>query len=237
MVLLGTFNKYVVCHETSVVKIDPSIPLDLAALCGCGVVTGWGSAVYAAKVEPGDTVVVIGIGGVGANAVQGAKLAGAKRIFAIDPVEFKRKEALRFGATDVAGDPFEASGPLALSTNGQMADKVIITTSVATGDLIAPAMALVSKGGRLVVTSAAPMFQMDVQLNLFDLTMLQKNIQGAIFGGANPRADIPKLLGLFQSGQLLLDELITKRYTLDQINEGYDDMLNGRLTRGVIIYD
>jgi NDMA-dependent alcohol dehydrogenase len=237
MTLLGTFCPWVVAHESSVVKIDPDIPLDKAALLGCGVATGWGSAVYSGEVEPGDVVVVVGVGGIGANAIQGARLAGAKRIVAVDPVEFKREQAQVFGATDVAASLADALPLVGQITWGVMADKVILTTSVATGDLIAPAMQLVRKAGRLVVTSVAPWNQNDVQLNLFDLAMMQKEIRGTIFGAANPRADIPKLLGLYREGKLLLDELVTRTYPLEDINQGYQDMRDGRNIRGVIVYD
>ena len=108
MCLLGTFAHHTVVNEASCIKIDDDIPLDRACLLGCGVVTGWGSAVYAAEVEPGDTVAVVGVGGIGANAVQGATLAGAKQIFAIDPVEFKREKAMEFGATHTAASLEEA---------------------------------------------------------------------------------------------------------------------------------
>ncbi len=99
MCLLGTFAHHTVVNEASCIKIDDDVPLDRACLLGCGVVTGWGSAVYAAEVAPGDVVAVVGVGGIGANAIQGAKLAGAKQIWAIDPVEFKREKAMEFGAT------------------------------------------------------------------------------------------------------------------------------------------
>jgi Zn-dependent alcohol dehydrogenase len=107
--MLGTFARHTVTHERSLIKIDDDLPLDRACLVACGVSTGWGSAVHRAKVQPGDDVVVIGIGGVGSAALQGARRAGARRIFAIDPVEFKRDKALHFGATHVAvsiGDAF-----------------------------------------------------------------------------------------------------------------------------------
>jgi S-(hydroxymethyl)glutathione dehydrogenase/alcohol dehydrogenase len=237
MVLLGTFCPYVVVHRSSVVKIPQDVPLDRAALLGCGVVTGWGSSVYAGEVAAGDTVVVIGIGGVGANALQGARLAGATRIVAVDPVPFKREQSLVFGATHTAPSIEEAFELVNQLTWGVMADKVILTTSVAEGRLIAPAMTLVRKAGRLVVTSVAPWDQNDVQLNLFDLAMLQKEIRGTIFGSANPRADIPKLLELYREGALLLDELVTRTYTLEDVNRGYQDMRDGTIMRGLIVFD
>ncbi|HZU73767.1 MAG TPA: NDMA-dependent alcohol dehydrogenase [Acidimicrobiales bacterium] len=237
MCLLGTFSPYTVVHEASVIKIEDDIPLDKAALVGCGVTTGWGSAVYAAEVQPGDTVVVVGCGGIGTNAIQGARLAGAKRIVAVDPVEFKREQAQTFGATHSAASIDEAFRLVNEITWGQLADKAIITTGVATGDLVAPTMGLVSKGGRVVVTAVAPFLQSDVKLSLFELTLFQKELRGSIFGSANPRADIPKLLGLYRDGLLKLDELVTRTYPLEDINQGYQDMRDGKNIRGMVLYD
>jgi S-(hydroxymethyl)glutathione dehydrogenase/alcohol dehydrogenase len=237
MCQLGTFSPYVTVNEASVIKVEDDIPLDKACLIGCGVTTGWGSSVYAAKVEPGDCVVVVGIGGIGTSAVQGAKLAGAKWIVAVDPVEFKREQAMQFGATHTAKDLDEAFKVVNDLTWGQLADKALITTGVATGDLVAPTMTLVSKNGRIVVTAVAPFSQTQVNLSLFELTLFQKELIGSIFGSANPRADIPKLCSLYREGQLKLDEMITRTYTLDQVNDGYQDMRDGKNIRGVIIYD
>ena len=236
MCLLGTFSPYVVVHESSAIKIEDDIPLDKAALIGCGVTTGWGSAVYSADVKAGDTVVIIGIGGVGINAVQGAAMAGAQRVVAIDPVEFKREQAMAFGATHTYASMAEAIEPLNEVTWGRMADKAIITVGRIEGTMIAETMALIGKNGTAVVTAMGDMMKADVTLSLFELAMLQKRLQGSIFGGANPRSDIPKLLGLYRDGKLKLDELITKTYTLDQINEGYADMNAGKNIRGVIMY-
>ncbi len=237
MCLLGTFSPYTVVHEASVVKIDDSIPLDKAALVGCGVTTGWGSAVYAAQVEAGETVVVVGIGGVGINAVQGASLAGARRIVAVDPVPFKLEQAKIFGATHTSPDMESAKALVEELTMGEMADKAILTVGVAEGHLVAPLMDLISKQGRAVVTAVAPMQQMDVKLNLHLMTLFQKQLHGAIFGSANPRADIPKLLALYKEGQLKLDELVTRSYSLEDVNQGYQDMRDGKNIRGVILYD
>ncbi len=236
MCLIGTFSPYVVAHESSVIKIDDDIPLDKAALVGCGVTTGWGSAVYAAQVEAGETVVVIGIGGVGTNAVQGAAMVGAKWVVAIDPVEFKREQAMSLGATHAFASMEEAVEPLRELTRGRMADKAIITVGRIEGGQIAQMMALIKKNGIGVVTGVGDMAATDVSLSLFDLAIRQKRLQGSIFGGANPRFDIPKLLGLYQEGQLKLDELITKTYRLEDINQGYADMLAGKNIRGVIMY-
>ena len=133
MVCLGTFAQHTVVNQASCVKILDHYPLDKACLVGCGVTTGWGSAVYAAEVRPGDDVVVIGIGGIGISAIQGAQLAGAERIFAVDPVAFKRDEALRFGATHVAASIEEATPLVNEVTWGKNADKVICTMGVGDG--------------------------------------------------------------------------------------------------------
>lgn len=237
MCLLGTFSPYTVVNEASVVKVDESVPLEVAALVGCGVTTGWGTAVYGAEVRAGDTVVVVGTGGVGVNAVQGAKLAGARHIVAVDPVAFKREQATAFGATHSAPDMDAALELVAQLTWGKMADAAILTVGVADGDLIAPLLDLVAKDGRAVVTAIAPMSQMDVKLNLHLLTLFQKQLRGSLFGSANPRADIPKLLALYGEGRLKLDELVTRTYKLEDVNEGYQDLRDGKNIRGLITYD
>jgi S-(hydroxymethyl)glutathione dehydrogenase/alcohol dehydrogenase len=236
MCCLGTFAEHSVMNINSLVKVEEDLPLDKACLVACGVTTGWGSATYAAEVAPGDTVVVIGTGGVGMNAVQGAHLAGARYVIALDPVEFKREQAQNFGATHVASDVDEAQALLGELTWGRLADKVIVTVGEGKGADLESYMGMVGKGGRLVFTAVANMNENDVQLNLFAFAMQQKQLVGTIFGSANPRYDIPKLLGLYRSGHLKLDELITRTYTLDQINEGYQDMRDGKNIRGVIIY-
>jgi NDMA-dependent alcohol dehydrogenase len=236
MCCLGTFGPYTVVSEASCIKLEDDIPLERAALVGCGVTTGWGSAVNAADVQPGETVVVIGLGGVGMNALQGASMAGARHVVGVDPVEWKREQAPTFGATHTAASFEEATQLVAEITWGANADKAILTTGVAEGDLIAPMMGLVGKGGRAVVTAVAPLMQSEVQLNLSDLTLQRKELVGCIFGNANPRRDIPRLLRLYQEGKLKLDELVTKTYTLDEVNQGYQDMRDGKNIRGVIDY-
>lgn len=234
---IGTFCPYSIANVDSVIPIEPDIPLEVASLVGCGVTTGWGSAVYAADVQPGETVVVVGVGGVGMNTVQGAAMAGARHVIAVDPVEFKREQAQEFGATHTAASFEEAAELVGELTWGRLAEKTIITVDVVRGDMIAPAMGWTRKGGRVVVTGIAPMAAMDVQLNLADLTLFQKQLVGAIFGGCNPRYDIPRLLRLYQEGKLKLDELVTRRYPLADINDGYDDMYAGRNIRGMLTFD
>ncbi|HEY1281339.1 MAG TPA: NDMA-dependent alcohol dehydrogenase [Acidimicrobiales bacterium] len=237
MCLLGTFSHHTVVNEASCIKIEDDVPLDRACLLGCGVVTGWGSAVYAAAVQPGETVVVAGIGGIGANAIQGAKLAGAKRIIAIDPLENKREKAMDFGATHTA-ESFDAALPLVTDiTFGTMANKVILTLGVGNGELLASALALAAKGGRVVVTNVHPATEMTANVSLLDLTLMEKQVVGSLFGSGNPRYDIPKLLGLYREGQLDLDGLVSRTYTLDEVNVGYQDMRDGKNIRGVMVYE
>jgi NDMA-dependent alcohol dehydrogenase len=234
MAKVGTFAQHSVVHEASLVKVDRDLPLNVVALVSCGVTTGWGSAVYRAEVKPGETVVVVGVGGVGINAVQGAHMAGAKNIVAVDPVEFKQKAALDFGATHTASSIDEAIPLVRDLTRGEMADAVILVPSVMFGHLMAGALTLTGKGGTCVVTGVAPQAQTECSISLFELAMWQKEVRGVVFGAANPRFDIPNLLALYKAGQLKLDELITRSYPLDQINQGYQDMLDGVNIRGVL---
>jgi NDMA-dependent alcohol dehydrogenase len=237
MCLLGTFAKHTVVNEASCIKIEPDLPMDKACLVGCGVTTGWGSAVYAAGVGPGDDVAVIGIGGIGINAVQGARLAGAERIFAIDPVPFKLDEAKKFGATHVASSIEEAMGLIGQETLGRMCNKVIVTMGVGDGQLLAPILGITSKLGRVVITNITPWTETAVTMSLLDLTLMEKQVVGSLFGSANPRYDVPKLLALYRAGQLDLDGLVTRTYKLEDVNQGYADMRDGKNLRGVLIYE
>ncbi|MCH9710929.1 MAG: NDMA-dependent alcohol dehydrogenase [Actinomycetia bacterium] len=236
MTLLGTFSPYMVVHKTSVVKIDPSIPFEVACLVGCGVTTGYGSAIRSADVQPGDDVAIAGIGGVGMGALQGAVIAGARKIFAIDPIEWKRDQALKFGATHVYPDLESAMMGIAELTGGQMADKTIITTGELKGEDIDNYLNMTAKGGTCVVTAVANMMETSVTMNLAMLTLLQKNLQGTIFGGGNPHHDIPQMLSMYKARKLNLDDMVTRQYKLEQINDGYRDMLEGKNIRGVIRY-
>jgi S-(hydroxymethyl)glutathione dehydrogenase/alcohol dehydrogenase len=157
-------------------------------------------------------------------------------VVAVDTVGFKRDQALTFGATHTAASIDDAAGLVREITWGRMADKAILTVGLAEGTMIAPMMSLVKKGGRAVVTAVANMYAIDTSLSLFDLGMLQKQLVGTIFGSANPRYDIPRLLALYEAGKLKLDELITRTYPLDQLNDGYQDMRDGKNIRGVVMY-
>lgn len=234
MCLLGTFSEYTVVPKASVVKIDTGTPLDKAALIGCGVTTGYGSAVRTGEVRAGDTVVVIGAGGIGMNAIQGARIAGALTIVAVDPVEFKREQAGGFGATHAVATIDEAWSLVSDLTRGKLADVCILTTGVAEAAYTAEALSLVGKRGRVVVTAIGHPEDTSMSGSLLELTLYEKQIRGALYGSSNAAHDIPRLVELYNAGHLKLDELITREYTLDQINEGYADMRSGRNIRGLI---
>lgn len=155
MCMLGTFAERATISEHSVVKVDDWLPLQTAVLVGCGVPTGWGSANYAGAVRAGDTTVVYGIGGIGINAVQGARQAGAKYVVAVDPVEFKRETAVKFGATHVFATADEAAGKVAELTWGQMADQAIITVGTVDEQVVTEALNVVGRGGTVVITGLA----------------------------------------------------------------------------------
>ncbi|MGV9709386.1 NDMA-dependent alcohol dehydrogenase [Gordonia sp. NPDC003424] len=236
MCLLGTFAPYITVNQASLVKIEDDIPLQQAALLGCGVATGWGSAVEIGGTHAGDVVVVVGVGGVGINAVQGAKAAGARIVAAVDPVPFKRQMAEKLGATHTFESMEQALPVLGEISWGRMANTTILTVGRIDGSMIQPALSLTGKGGQVIVTGMGNFAESDAQMNLFELTLLQKRVQGAIFGGASPRTQVPTLLNEYRAGNLNLDDLVTQTYRLDQINEAYDDMLEGNNIRGMVVY-
>ena len=233
--VLGTFSQYAVVHEYSVIKIPDEISFDAAALVACGVPTGWGSAVRAGGVRPGQTVVIYGTGGVGMNAVQGAALAGAKHVVVVDPVELKRDMATSvFGATHAFATAKEAHDFVVETTWGELADHAIITVGILHDEVIANAIRVVGKTGQVTITAVGNGW---VNENPGILIGYQRRVQGSIYGGCSPLVDVPQLIGLYRAGKLKLDELITRRYKLDEVNEGYQDMLDGKNIRGVIRYD
>jgi NDMA-dependent alcohol dehydrogenase len=237
MNLLGTFSPYMTVHQDSVVKIDADVPFETAAIMGCAVPTGFGSATNVADVKPGETVIIVGVGGIGMSALQGAVLSGARRVIAIDPVAFKRDAAVKFGATHVYPSMAEAIMPVMEETWGLMADKVIIAVGDMKGEYIEEALTLTAKTGTCVVTGMGSMVDADVKLNLFLFTMLQKTLKGNIFGGGSSHIETPRLVGLYKSGLLKVDEMITTTYKLENINDGYADMVDGKNIRGVITFD
>jgi alcohol dehydrogenase (nicotinoprotein) len=237
MCMLGTFAERATVSQHSLVKIDEWLPLGTAVLVGCGVPTGWGTATNAGNVRAGDTTVIYGTGGIGMNAVQGAAHAGAKYVVAVDPVEFKRDTALKFGATHAFATAEEAAAKVNELTWGQMADQALITVGFADGEVISAALDVVGKGGTVVITALSDPEGVSMRLSAKMMTLYQKTVKGSMFGSCNPQYDIVKLLRLYDAGQLKLDELITTRYPLEKVNQGYQDLRAGKNIRGVIVYD
>ncbi len=236
MCLLGTFAERTVVNQASCVKVEDDLPLDVACLLGCGVITGWGSVAYAGEARVGDVVVVVGVGGIGINAVQAAVALGAEYVVAVDPVAFKRNKALEFGATHAVASSQEANALVTELTRGRMAQVCVNTMGVGEGAQIGASLGLVGKRGRVVVTNLHPASETQVTMSALELTTYEKQVRGSLFGSSNPRADIPRFLELYRSGKLKLEELVTRTYSLDEVNVGYDDMRNGRNLRGVITF-
>jgi NDMA-dependent alcohol dehydrogenase len=234
---VATFSELSTVSVQSAVKCPDDVPLEAACLTSCGVATGWGAAVRSADVRPGDVVIVLGVGGIGMNAVQGAAHAGASVVIAVDPVEMKRSAALAFGATHAVETMEEATEIGRSFTNGQGADSCIVCVGVTTGEHIAKAVDAIRKAGTCVMVGL-PRAADDtaVPISIRHVVLYQKRLQGALFGASSPTKDIPALLELYRQGRLKLDELVTGRYRLEAINDGYEDMRTGRNIRGIVDY-
>lgn len=233
---LGTFSERAVISENSCIRLEEDVPLEAAALLGCCVPTGWGSAVYAADVRAGDTVVVYGSGGVGSNAVQGAALSGAGVVAVVDPVEFKRDMAMKFGATHAFATHDEAVEFIRETTWGRMADSAIITVDLHTSEISDQALEIIGKVGTVVVAATGHHADQQININTQAMKGYQQRIQGVMFGNCNPLSDVPRLVREYKRENLLLDELVTRQYSLDEINEGFDDLNAGKNIRGVIAH-
>ncbi|WP_083198554.1 Zn-dependent alcohol dehydrogenase [Mycobacterium malmoense] len=231
---IGAFAEHTVVAANSLVKIDPHFPLVPAALLACAVPTGYGSAARRAGVRGGDTVVVIGTGGIGTAAVQGARISGAARIVAVDVSDFKRTAALQFGATHTAATAADAVELVRDLTRGVMADAVVVSPAMIGEADVGAALTLTRKGGTCVLTGLPAPATHSIAVALQDFILMNKTLCGTVFGSCNPKSDIALLATLYESGRLLLDEMITKRYRLDDINDAYADLTAGRLIRGVI---
>jgi NDMA-dependent alcohol dehydrogenase len=237
MCMLGTFSQYSTIKQNSVVKVDEDLPLEVAVLVGCGVPTGWGSVNYAGGMTAGDVVVIYGVGGIGINAVQGARNGGARHIVAVDPIPFKREKAEEFGATHSVASAEEAQELVMQLTRGVGADLAVVTVDIVDQPVVQAAFDTIRKGGTAVVTGLADPTKITVQLSGAAMTLFQKTVKGTLFGDSNPMYDISRLLDMYRTGDIKLDELITKQYSLDEINQGYQDLLDGKNIRGVIVHE
>ncbi len=230
----GAFAERVVVERSQVVRVDTDIPLDVASLLACGVITGVGAVINTAAVPPGASVVVIGAGGVGLNTVQGARIVGAERIIALDPVAEKRDAALAFGATD-ALDPLSADpGPgVRALTGGRGADFVFVSVGAKTA--IEQGLALLRKGGSLVIVGM-PASGVTIDLDPTTLAAYGQRVLGSKMGSARIAVDIPYLVGLYRQGRLELDALVSGRYPLAAINDAIASSRSGRALRNVIVF-
>lgn len=233
---LGTFANYTVVSENNCVKIVDDVPLDVAALISCGVLTGWGAAVYAARVQVGDVVAVFGVGGVGINAVQGASHAGASAVIAIDPAPRKRALALALGATHAVAEAAEAQQiALALDPSAGGANAAIVCTAVLRSETVTRAFDTVGKRGIVVIAGLSDdPNELTVNISGTLLAASEKRLQGTLLGSCNPFRDIPRMVQLYQTGRLHLSELVSASYPLENITSGYDDLRAGRNIRGLI---
>jgi len=230
----GVMAEYATLHVDSVVRVDASVPLDKAALIGCGVMTGVGAVINTAKLEPGSIAVVFGAGGVGLNAIQACAMAGASQIVAVDTMDEKLEMARAFGATDVVNASGESNVVRALrKLTGGGADYAF--ECVGSGLVAAQAYGAVRKGGTAVVVGVAPPGD-TTSISTSSLTFAEKTLTGSYFGSARPREDFPRLLGLYKAGRLKLDELITRTYSVDEAPQAFADMVEGKNARGVIVF-
>lgn len=230
----AAFAEYVVVDQSQVVKIPADMPLDSAALLACGVITGLGAVVNTARVPAGSSVVVIGTGGVGLNSIQGASLSGAQPIIAVDLVDSKLEAAVGFGATHTV-NPRQQDLPEAVRTwtGGRGADFVFVT--VGSGQAITDSLGLLRRAGTLVVVGM-PASGVKASIEAVDLADNAQVIIGSKMGSTRLRVDVPKLVELYAQKRLKLDELITKRYSLNQINEAITAVNNAAALRNVIVF-
>ncbi len=234
--VIGGFAEFTVVDQASVVVIDKDVPLDLAALVACGVPAGVGAARYRARVKPGDSVLVVGCGGDGINVVQGARLCGAARIIAADIVQKKLDWAREFGATHAVLARGEALTRAVLElTDGIGVDHAF--GCIEPPETLLPAFRATAKAGNVVVTALTPDTVTAIGIPPLELFVTQKAIMGAVYGFASPRRHIPELLSLHREGELKLAELITRRYRLEEINQGYADLEAGKNLRGVVVFE
>jgi Zn-dependent alcohol dehydrogenase len=233
---VGGFAEYVLVHESQLVKVDDDFPLDLASLLACGVITGFGAVVNRARVRPFESVVVIGTGGVGLNAVQGAVTCGADPIIAVDIVDSKLERARRFGATHgVNGKSVDAVEVVKGLTGGTGVDYAFVTVGSAAA--MQQAFAMLRRGGTAVMVGIPPANDPLVAVPGAELAINEKTLTGGFMGSARLSVDVPGLIGLYKSGRYKLDELIAGRYPLEQINEAIQSSMGGEALRNVIVFD
>lgn len=230
---VGAFAEYVLVRETGVVKTPAGLAPDVACLFGCAVLTGVGAVTRSARVEPGATVAVLGCGGIGLATVQGARLAGASRIIAVDLAADKVEAALRLGATDgVAG----TADPIARIQELVPGGVDYVFEAVGRRETVELGMAALAPGGRCTVLGMVP-DATPIQVSASDLYFHEKQLTGAFIGASRFTVDVPQLVALYEQGRLLLDELITHRFSFEEINDGLAVLARGEALRAVVRID
>lgn len=232
MLNLSAFAEQMLVHEHACVAITPDMPLDRAAVIGCAVTTGAGAVFNAAKLTPGETICVVGCGGVGLATVNAAKIAGAGRIIAVDPMPEKRELALKLGATDAIDAGPDAAKVIVEMTKGGVHHAIEAVGRPASGDL---AVASLRRGGTATILGMMPLNH-KVGLSAMDL-LSDKKLQGAIMGGNHFPVDLPRLVDFYMRGLLDLDTIIAERIPLEGINDGFEKMKQGHSARSVIVFD
>jgi S-(hydroxymethyl)glutathione dehydrogenase/alcohol dehydrogenase len=232
---LAGFAEYVLVDKTQLARVPPEMPLDRAALLACAVITGFGAVVFRAQVKPFKSVVVVGAGGVGLNAIQGAAYAGAQPVIAVDVADSKLQAARKFGATHTVN----AGGSKAIEeikklTSGDGADYVFVT--VGNADAIHQGFMMSGTRGTTYIIGLPPLDKSSFTFSAYDFISREKNLGGVFLGSTNVSVDIPHLASLYQAGRLKLDELITGRYPLEKINEAIASVERGEALRNVIIF-
>jgi S-(hydroxymethyl)glutathione dehydrogenase/alcohol dehydrogenase len=229
--MVASFAEYSVIPQECAIPIDKEIPLDKAALIGCSVTTGVCAVTNTAQVRPGSSVVVFGAGGIGLNVIQGAVLAGAEKIIAVDLLESKLEFARQFGATHTINakdvDPIKEIQSL---TDGLGADYAF--EAIGTRTTYEQTVRAIRNRGKAIWIGAPPLEPLSLDAGL--VFWGEKTVMGSNYGSARPRYDMPRLLALYRAGKLKLDELITQTYPLEEVNAAFDDMLNGKGARGLI---
>lgn len=233
-VLLGLFAEYTVVHEASLMKISDDLPPHVVCPVSCAGVTGWGAVQNTADLRAGEVTVIVGVGGVGANAVQAARYLGAQAVLAVDPLAVRRELARDLGADDAVPDLDIARDLVSAWTHGRMADAVVMTMGVGDGSLLAQAMALLGKRGRLVVVNVHPDDERQVTLSLRDLQEYEKQIRGCLAGSWHGRKGAGFLLELAARGRYDPAAIVSRTYRMDDIDQGYADQVNGDVVRAVL---
>jgi S-(hydroxymethyl)glutathione dehydrogenase/alcohol dehydrogenase len=230
---LSSFAQHMVVHESAVVAIDPAISLEHAAMVGCGVATGLGAVFNTAGVQPGETVVVIGCGGVGLSAVQAARIAEAEAIIAIDAVADKLQLARTLGATHVVDSSHQSPIDAVLAISVQGVDHVI--EAVGRTETIESGFAMLGRGGSVTVVGLVPEGA-SITLST-DALFYERSVKGSVMGSNQFKTDVPRYLDMYRDGLLNLDDLVTRNLTIDGINEGFDLMRARQSVRSLVVFD